>query len=423
MSDTDQKSNLFDRTVWAVGLLGFASGLPLPLVFGTLSLWLKDAGLTNAAIGFFAAASVPYVFKWAWAPVLDLVRLGPLGAALGDRRAWIVLMQLGCAATIASLAFANPAAAPKEVAMLVVLLATLSATQDIGIDAYRVSAVQVAQQGTANAAYVFGYRIGMLGSGAGALLLADRYGWQQTFLTLAVVMGACLFITLFAPRVDLPASETEQRRYGGFWGLLSGIFEPLTSFFRTRGWLVILIFVALFKLGDAVAGTMTNPFLVEVGFSKTELATVSKLFAFAALIPGAFVGGWMMRRYGVEKMLWVGGVLQAGSNLLFVYQARAGHDVQALYLTMGGENFATGFGTTVFVAYLSSLCSVRFSATQYALLSALAAVGRTVVSSFSGVWATSWGWETFFLSTAFMGLPALLLLPILKQQQAIPEQR
>jgi PAT family beta-lactamase induction signal transducer AmpG len=153
------------------------------------------------------------------------------------------------------------------------------------------------------------------------------------------------------------------------------------------------------------------------------LATVSKLFAFAALIPGAFVGGWMMRRYGVEMMLWVGGILQAGSNLLFVYQARAGHDVQALYLTMGGENFATGFGTTVFVAYLSSLCSVRFSATQYALLSALAAVGRTVVSSFSGVWATSWGWETFFLSTAFMGLPALLLLPILKQQNAIREGR
>jgi PAT family beta-lactamase induction signal transducer AmpG len=355
--------------------------------------------------------------------VLDLVRLGPLGAALGDRRAWIVLMQLGCAATIASLAFANPAAAPREVAMLVVLLATLSATQDIGIDAYRVSAVQVAQQGTANAAYVFGYRVGMLGSGAGALLLADRYGWQQTFLTLALVMAGCVLITLFAPRVDLPASETEQRRYGGFWGLLAGIFEPLTSFFRTRGWLVILIFVALFKLGDAVAGTMTNPFLVEVGFSKTELATVSKLFAFAALIPGAFVGGWMMRRYGVEMMLWVGGILQAGSNLLFVYQARAGHDVQALYLTMGGENFATGFGTTVFVAYLSSLCSVRFSATQYALLSALAAVGRTVVSSFSGVWATSWGWETFFLSTAFMGLPALLLLPILKQQNAIRESR
>jgi PAT family beta-lactamase induction signal transducer AmpG len=423
MSEAEQKPNLFDRTVWAVGLLGFASGLPLPLVFGTLSLWLKDAGLSNAAIGFFAAASVPYVFKWAWAPVLDLVRLGPFGAALGDRRAWIVLMQLGCAAAIAALAFANPAVAPKEVAMLVVLLATLSATQDIGIDAYRVSAVQVAQQGTANAAYVFGYRIGMLGSGAGALILADRYGWQQTFLTLALVMAGCVLITLFAPRVDLPKAAQDQPRIGGLWGALAGIFEPLTSFFRTRGWLFILVFVALFKLGDAVAGTMTNPFLVEVGFSKTELATVSKLFAFAALIPGAFVGGWMMRRYGVEKMLWLGGTLQAGSNLLFVYQARAGHDVQALYLTMGGENFATGFGTTVFVAYLSSLCSVRFSATQYALLSALAAVGRTVVSSFSGVWATSWGWETFFLSTAFMGLPALLLLPILKQQNAIREGR
>jgi PAT family beta-lactamase induction signal transducer AmpG len=423
MIEAEQKPNLFDRTVWAVGLLGFASGLPLPLVFGTLSLWLKDAGLSNAAIGFFAAASVPYVFKWAWAPVLDLVRLGPFGAALGDRRAWIVLMQLGCAAAIAALAFANPAVAPKEVAMLVVLLATLSATQDIGIDAYRVSAVQVAQQGTANAAYVFGYRIGMLGSGAGALILADRYGWQQTFLTLALVMAGCVLITLFAPRVDLPKAAQDQPRIGGLWGALAGIFEPLTSFFRTRGWLFILVFVALFKLGDAVAGTMTNPFLVEVGFSKTELATVSKLFAFAALIPGAFVGGWMMRRYGVEMMLWVGGILQAGSNLLFVYQARAGHDVQALYLTMGGENFATGFGTTVFVAYLSSLCSVRFSATQYALLSALAAVGRTVVSSFSGVWATSWGWETFFLSTAFMGLPALLLLPILKQQNAIREGR
>jgi PAT family beta-lactamase induction signal transducer AmpG len=423
MKETELKSNLFDRTVWAVGLLGFASGLPLPLVFGTLSLWLKDAGLSNAAIGFFAAASVPYVFKWAWAPVLDLVRLGPFGAALGDRRAWIVLMQLGCAAAITALAFANPAAAPKEVAMLVVLLATLSATQDIGIDAYRVSAVQVAQQGTANAAYVFGYRIGMLGSGAGALILADRYGWQQTFLTLAVVMAGCVLFTLFAPRVDLPNAAQDQPRYGGLWGALASVFEPLTSFFRTRGWLFVLIFVALFKLGDAVAGTMTNPFLVEVGFSKTELATVSKLFAFAALIPGAFVGGWMMRRYGVEKMLWLGGTLQAGSNLLFVYQARAGHDVQALYLTMGGENFATGFGTTVFVAYLSSLCSVRFSATQYALLSALAAVGRTVVSSFSGVWATSWGWETFFLSTAFMGLPALLLLPILKQQNAIREGR
>jgi PAT family beta-lactamase induction signal transducer AmpG len=297
-----------------------------------------------------------------------------------------------------------------------VLLATLSATQDIGIDAYRVSAVQVEQQGTANAAYVFGYRVGMLGSGAGALILADQYGWQQTFLTVAAVMAGCVLFTLFAPRVDAPAHERSAG--GGLFGAVASIFEPLTSFFRTRGWVLVLLFVALFKLGDAVAGTMTTPFLMEVGFSKTELATVSKLFAFAALIPGAFVGGWMMRRYGVERMLWLGGALQAGSNLLFVYQARAGHDLQSLYLTMGGENFATGFGTTVFVAYLSSLCSVRFSATQYALLSALAAVGKTVVSSFSGVWATSWGWESFFLSTAFMGLPALLLLPLLKQQQA-----
>ncbi len=426
MSDTDRKSHLFDRTVWAVGLLGFASGLPLPLVFGTLAAWLTDAGIDKATIGFFAAASSPYVFKWAWAPILDMVPTGPLGRLLGERRAWIVLMQVACAAVIAKLAFVEPSADPTQIRTLVglvVLLATVSATQDIGIDAYRVSAVQVAQQGTANAAYVFGYRIGMLGSGAGALILADRYGWQQTFLTIAVVMAGCILFTLFAPRVDLPNSALEEPRVGGIWGALAGVFAPLSSFFRTRGWVIILIFVALFKLGDAVAGTMTTPFLMEVGFTKTELATVSKLFAFAALIPGAFVGGWMMRRYGVEKMLWVGGILQAGSNLLFVYQARAGHDVQALYLTMGGENFATGFGTTVFVAYLSSLCSVRFSATQYALLSALAAVGRTVVSSFSGVWATSWGWETFFLSTAFMGLPALLLLPILKQQQALPEQR
>lgn len=417
MSGTAEvQSSRFDRTVWAVGLLGFASGLPLPLVFGTLSAWLKDAGLTNAAIGFFAAASSPYVFKWAWAPILDVVPTGWLGRLLGERRSWIVLMQLGCAAAIATLAFADPSGDPKRVASLVVLLATLSATQDIGIDAYRVSAVQVAQQGTANAAYVFGYRVGMLGSGAGALILADQYGWQQTFLTVAAVMAGCVLFTLFAPRVDAPAHERSAG--GGLFGAVASIFEPLTSFFRTRGWVLVLLFVALFKLGDAVAGTMTTPFLMEVGFSKTELATVSKLFAFAALIPGAFVGGWMMRRYGVERMLWLGGALQAGSNLLFVYQARAGHDLQSLYLTMGGENFATGFGTTVFVAYLSSLCSVRFSATQYALLSALAAVGKTVVSSFSGVWATSWGWESFFLSTAFMGLPALLLLPLLKQQQA-----
>lgn len=422
MSGTaDVRSSRFDRTVWAVGLLGFASGLPLPLVFGTLSAWLKDAGLTNAAIGFFAAASSPYVFKWAWAPILDVVPTGGLGRLLGERRSWIVLMQLGCAAAIAALAFADPSGDPKRVASLVVLLATLSATQDIGIDAYRVSAVQVAQQGTANAAYVFGYRVGMLGSGAGALILADRLGWQQTFLAVAAVMAGCVLFTLFAPRVDAPAHERSAG--GGLFGAVASIFEPLTSFFRTRGWLLILLFVALFKLGDAVAGTMTTPFLMEIGFSKTELATVSKLFAFAALIPGAFVGGWMMRRYGVERMLWLGGALQAGSNLLFVYQARAGHDLQSLYLTMGGENFATGFGTTVFVAYLSSLCSVRFSATQYALLSALAAVGKTVVSSFSGVWATAWGWESFYLSTAFMGLPALLLLPLLKQQQKPSEGR
>ncbi len=426
MSAAERPSNLFDRTVWAVGLLGFASGLPLPLVFGTLAAWLTDAGIDKATIGFFAAASSPYVFKWAWAPILDMVPTGPLGRLLGERRAWIVLMQVACAAVIAKLAFVEPSTDPTQIRTLVglvVLLATVSATQDIGIDAYRVSAVQVGQQGTANAAYVFGYRIGMLGSGAGALILADRYGWQQTFLTIAVVMAGCILFTLFAPRVDLPKAAPEEPRIGGIWGALAGVFAPLSSFFRTRGWVIILIFVALFKLGDAVAGTMTTPFLMEVGFTKTELATVSKLFAFAALIPGAFVGGWMMRRFGVERMLWVGGLLQAGSNLLFVYQARAGHNLEALYLTMGGENFATGFGTTVFVAYLSSLCSVRFSATQYALLSALAAVGKTVVSSFSGVWATSWGWETFFLSTAFMGLPALLLLPLLKQQQAIPEGR
>ena len=422
MSAAERPSNLFDRTVWAVGLLGFASGLPLPLVFGTLSVWLKEAGLTNAAIGFFAAASSPYIFKWAWAPLLDMMPTGPLGRALGERRAWVLLMQIGCAASIATLAFANPSADPQGVATLVVLLATLSATQDIGIDAYRVTAVQPEQQGTANAAYVFGYRVGMLGSGAGALLLADRYGWQVTFLTLAAVMAGCILFTLFAPRVERPSQE-DRGSHSLLGALAIGITGPFAAFIRTRGWAIILLFVALFKLGDAVAGTMTNPFLVEVGFTKTELATVSKLFAFAALIPGAFVGGWMMRQFGVERMLWVGGLLQAGSNLLFVYQARAGHNLEALYLTMGGENFATGFGTTVFVAYLSSLCSVRFSATQYALLSALAAVGKTVVSSFSGVWATSWGWETFFLSTAFMGLPALLLLPLLKQQQAIPESR
>lgn len=406
--------NLLDRTVWAVGLLGFASGLPLPLVFGTLSVWLKEAGLSNASIGFFAAASSPYVFKWAWAPFLDLVSTGPLGKMLGERRAWIVLMQVGCAAAIASLAWADPASDPKRVAQLVVLLAALSATQDIGIDAYRVSAVSVEQQGTANAAYVFGYRVGMLGSGAGALLLADRYGWHQTFLTLAAVMAGCLLFTLFAPRVDLPPKTADEPRTGGFRLFRGTVLEPFSAFFRTEGWVAVLVFVALFKLGDAIAGTMTNPFLVEIGFTKTELAAVSKLFAFAAMIPGAFVGGWMMRRYGVERMLLLGGALQAASNLLFVYQARAGHDLQALYLTMGGENFATGFGTTVFVAYLSSLCSARFSATQYALLSALAAVGKTLVSTLSGVWATALGWETFFLSTAFLGMPALLLLPLLR---------
>lgn len=408
------KRPLFDRTVWAVGLLGFASGLPLPLVFGTLSVWLKEAGLTNTAIGFFAAASTPYVFKWAWAPFLDLVSTGPLGKLLGERRAWIAIMQVGCAAAIASLAWADPSAHPQTVAQLVVLLAALSATQDIGIDAYRVSAVSVAQQGTANAAYVFGYRVGMLGSGAGALLLADRYGWHQTFLTLAAVMAGCILFTLFAPRVDLPARDGDGEKQRGMGRLRGSILEPFSAFIRTDGWVAVLVFVALFKLGDAVAGTMTNPFLVEIGFTKSELAAVSKLFAFVAMIPGAFAGGWMMRRYGVERMLLLGGVMQAASNLLFVYQAKAGHDLQALYLTMGGENFATGFGTTVFVAYLSSLCSARFSATQYALLSALAAVGKTLVSTLSGVWATALGWEAFFLSTAFLGMPALLLLPLLR---------
>ncbi len=399
----------FKRSWILIGILGFFSGLPLALTASTLTAWLSDAQVTRASIGLFAAIATPYAFKFLWAPLLDGLRLPLLTARLGRRRSWLLVTQALLASAIALMAFTNPSINPWMTALVGVIIATLSATQDTVIDAYRVERLPTEEQGTGAAWATFGYRIGMLVSGAGALALADQLGWHSTYLIMACVMGLGVLLTLMMREPDIEIVTREPA--GGVMPFLRNyVVAPFRDFMTRPMWLHVLVFVVLYKLGDAFMGVMFNPFLLDLGFTKTQIAQVVKLYGLIATLLGTFAGGWLVGHIGMYRALMICGFGHMLTNLLLVELARRGADLNFLVLAISTENFTGGMATAAFIAYLSALCKLNYTATQYALLSSLAAAGRTWLSTPSGALAEAVGWEVFFAIASLMAVPSLILL-------------
>jgi PAT family beta-lactamase induction signal transducer AmpG len=398
--------------LWIIFLLGFSSGLPLALTAGTLTYWLAETGISNTSIGLFALVGVPYTFKFVWSPLVDRMSLPGFTRLFGRRRGWMLLSQLALAAAMFAMSLVNPAEAPATIAAFALLLAFLSATQDIVIDAYRVDILDEKLYGAGAATVVFGYRIGMLASSAGALYLAHFYSWQLVYQTMAGLMGVGLLATVLGREPVRSGALREQEHN---W-LYNTVIAPFADFMTRPAWVLILAFVVFYKLGDVFVASMTSPFYLAMGFSKIEIANITKVFGVVATLLGSFLGGWVVSRFGILKGLLICGTVQLLSNFAFMAQAYAGYDLTLLVFTIGVENIAGGMGTAALVAYLSKLCNASFTATQYALLSSLTAVGRTFLAAPCGVLADTVSWPVYFGISGLIALPGMLLLLVLIKQ-------
>jgi MFS transporter, PAT family, beta-lactamase induction signal transducer AmpG len=399
----------------AVLFMGFSSGLPLPLTFGTLSFWLAETGISRTSIGLFALIGISYSFKFVWSPFIDRLPLPWITRAFGRRRGWALTLQALLAVAILALGFSDPRTEPGIVALCAVIVAFLSASQDIVIDAYRIELLKPEEQGAGAAATQWGYRFGMIASSAGALFLAEFGGWTVAFTVMAALMGVGMLTVLFtrepegsaAALAPMPGDTAGERVVA--W-IQRAVVAPFADFMTRPGWVAILVFVVLYKFGDALAGVMANPFYVAMGFTKLEVASISKVFGVVATLAGLAVGGITVYRLGMYQALLACGVLQAVSNLMYAVQSVVGHDIGMLTVTIGIENFTGGMGSAAFVAYLSSLCNVAFTATQYALLSSLATVGRTTLSASGGWLSDQLDWVSFFTVTTAAAIPGILMV-------------
>jgi PAT family beta-lactamase induction signal transducer AmpG len=391
-------------------VMGFASGLPLLLTLSTLSYWLSKVGVDKTTIGLFALVGTPYTFKFLWSPIMDQVPLPILTRLLGRRRSWLLLTQGLLAIAIFFMGTVDPAVDPWMTALAAVIIAFLSASQDIVIDAYRIEILPDSEQGQGAGVTQTGYRIGLLLAGAGALALSDYYSWSFVFGVLAAAMVASMVVTLLAPE-----PKTQARPATRDYALLvkEAVIDPFADFLARKGWVVILLFVLFYKFGDALGGTMANPFYNEMGFTGTEIAAVSKVWGIWMTVVGALLGGIAVARWGVFPALMIGGILQALTNLAFTYVALVGHSLPALAIAITADNLAGGAAGAALVAYLSGLCNIAYTATQYALLTSFMAQGRTWLSSGSGWLADHTDWATFWTATAFLAVPGLVLLAIL----------
>jgi PAT family beta-lactamase induction signal transducer AmpG len=401
----------------AILLMGFSSGLPLALTFGTLSYWLAEIGVSLTTIGLFGLVRTSYSLKFLWSPLIDRLPLPILTARLGRRRSWALTIQALLVVAILALGFTDPHADPALTALAAVLVAFLSASQDIVIDAYRIELLLPEEQGAGAAATQWGYRFGMLASGAGALYAASFGGWSFAYAVMAALMGVGMVTVWLTPEPGgasppeaLPGASAVERIRA--W-LGRAVVAPFLDLFARNGGdqlIAIGVFIVLYKFGDALAASMSNPLYVALGFTKVEVATIAKVYGVIATLIGVAVGGVFVARLGVFRALLICGAMQALSNLLYAVQVWAGHDVAMLALTIAAENVTGGMASSAFVAYLSLLCSREFTATQYALLSSMATVGLNVLSASGGALAEALGWTPFFVVATLFCLPSLLLL-------------
>ena len=408
--------------VLIVMFLGFSSGLPLALSGSTLQIWTQESGVDLRIIGLFALVGTPYTIKFLWAPVVDALDVPLLSRWLGRRRGWLIFSQLLLIVAIVFLASCDPASAPFTVAIGALLVATASATQDIVVDAFRVESLPEREQAAGMAGYVAAYRIGYLVSTFGALFLVSFFeekiglvrgsAWTFGYVTMAVLVGIGIATTIVATEPERSASAHEAiAGQAKFWRVLQAANGARKDFFAGDMAFVVLAFVVLFKFTDAFAGAMTAPFVIDIGFSRNEYAAIIKGVGLVATLAGGFAGGFVARRYPLATSLWIGGTVQAVANLVFSWQAVVGVDIAMLTVSITVENFTSGIGTVIFVAYLSALCrNPLHTATQYALLTALAAVGRTYLSSTAGFVAAATGWVWFFVICVLVAIPSLVLL-------------
>lgn len=397
--------------LWVCLILGYASGMPLFLSDATLKAWYSEAGVNIITIGYLSLVGLPYTLKFLWAPVLD--RFFPPFA--GRRRGWIVLFQLGLIGLLIAMAIQQPQKQPILLATLAFLLAFCSASQDIVVDAYRTELLPDAERGMGAAFALGGYRIGMLVAGGLALIMADYWGWQWTYISLGLSLSVTILATWFAPEPKLPTKLPQS--------LSAAIREPIRELYQRRDMLWLLVFLILFKLGDAFTASLTPTFLLrELQFSLTEVGTATKIFGMVAAILGIFIGGFVLTRLGLMRSLLLCCILQALANLQFYCLALVGHNLYFMYATLFIENLFVGMGNAAIVAFIMALCDKRFTATQFAFFSAIAAFARVAAGPLSGYMVADLGWATFYLLTFFIALPAVFVLWRLRQRSVFYEQ-
>ena len=402
--------------------LGFSAGLPLLLVLGTLSFWLREAGVDRATIGYLSWVGLAYGFKWCWAPLVDRLAIPLLTSLLGRRRSWLLVSQLAIIGGIVGMALNDPKVSLMPVVWCALVVAFGSATQDIALDAYRIESADADRQAALAAAYQTGYRIAMIWAGAGVLWIAARAevsdaasyqhaAWQTAYLAMAASMAVGVLAVLLAPepapKVFAPAKNVAD------W-LQSTLVAPFADFFKRYGTqaLLILALIAVYRISDIVMGIMANPFYVDMGYTKSEVAAVTKLYGVVMTLVGAFVGGVLAMRLGVMRVLMLGAILSAASNLLFAWLGTRGHDLNALVWVISADNLAGGIASAAFIAYLSSLTNIEYSATQYALFSSLMLLLPKFIAGFSGSMVNAMGYQQFFVGTALMGVPVLVLVTL-----------
>ncbi len=415
------------RRVLIVLLLGFSSGLPLALSGSTLLVWMTESGVDLRTIGLFALVGTPYTLKFIWAPLVDALHVPLFTRRFGRRRGWLVFAQLLLIAAILLLALTDPARSPFFVALGALLVAAMSSTQDIVVDAFRVESLPESEQAAGMASYVAAYRIGMLVSTAGALFLVSAYegtglprgaAWMWGYVTMAalVLIGTVTALAATEPAQSARA-DAAVRAETAFTRVMHAAVGAFSEFLARRDAWAALAFVVLYKFTDAFSGTMTAPFVIDLGFTRNDYAAIVKGVGLAATLIGGFAGGYVARRYSLATSLWIGGVLQAIANLSFSWLAFVGVNQWALAFAITAENFTSAIGTVIFVAYLSALCqNPLHTATQYALLTALAAVGRTYLSSGAGYVAKATGWPLFFAICVLVAIPSLILLAWLQRR-------
>lgn len=414
--------------VLIVLFLGFSAGLPLALSGSTLQVWAAESQVNLKTIGLFAIIGTPYTLKFLWAPLVDALDVPILSQWLGRRRGWLIFSQLLLIVSIALLSLCDPKTGPVLLIAAALLVATASSTQDIVIDAFRVESLDKNEQAAGMASYVAAYRIGMLASTAGALFLVTGFedfglgknaAWTAGYLGMALLVLIGIATTLFATEPDNPAAAdaAEHSNENALRRVARTAYSAFAEFLSRELAIAVLAFVVLFKLCDAFAGTMTAPFVIDLGFTRNDYAAIVKGVGLAATLIGGFAGGMVARAYPLATSLWIGAVLQTLSNLAFYWLALMGTDYTALAIAIIAENFTSAIGTVIFVAYLSSLCrNPLHTATQFALLTALAAVGRTYLSASAGFVAESVGWPMFFVSSTVTAIPSFILLAWLQRR-------